>query len=152
MSLILSGDPRLDPQENLLLKSMITCFGMQCTNMPSTRLQDKNRGRLSSQIKLIILMTLTMNLEKITRMIQRKMIHLHIQFFNPLSTLLTLRNNPKSLFPCQLWGEFPEATKQMIINYNKKIKVANAGLHFNGGNTKPKSTLGQSNPNPQPSS
>ena len=34
----------------------------------------------------------------------------------------------------------------MIIDYNKNIKVANARPHFNGGNKKPKPTLGQSNP------
>ena len=49
-------DPRQDPQENLLLKSSMTCFGMQHTSMTSTSLQDKNRGRLSSHIELIILM------------------------------------------------------------------------------------------------
>ena len=37
----------------------------------------------------------------------------------------------------------------MIIDYNKNIKVANPRLHLNGGNTKPKSTLGQSNPKHQ---
>ena len=37
----------------------------------------------------------------------------------------------------------------MIIDYNKKMKVANPAPQFNGGNTKPKSTLGQSNPKPQ---
>ena len=63
MSLILSGDPRQDLQENLLLKSIMTCFGMQHTSMTSTTL---HRGRLSSHTKLIILMNLTMNLEKIT--------------------------------------------------------------------------------------
>ena len=80
-------------------------------------------------------------------MIQRKMIHLHIQFFNPPSTLLNLRNPPK-FYSLQLWGDFPAAAKQMIINYNEKIKVPNPRPHFNGSNTKPKSTLGQSNPSP----
>ena len=36
------------------LKFIMTCFGSQHTNMISTRLQDKNRGRLSSNIKLIL--------------------------------------------------------------------------------------------------
>ena len=58
-------------------------------------------------------------------MIQMKMFHFHTQFFNPLSTLLNQRNPPKFFISCQLWGEFPEAAKQMIIEYNKKIKVAN---------------------------
>ena len=55
----------------------------------------------------------------------------------------------KVLILHQLWGEFPEAAKQMIIDYNKEIKVANPRPLSNGGNTKPKSTLGQSNPKPQ---
>ena len=48
MSLIPCGYPRQDPQENLLLKSIMTCFEMQHTNMTPTSLQDKTRGRLSS--------------------------------------------------------------------------------------------------------
>ena len=66
MPLIPSRDPRQDPQESLLLQSIMTCFGMQHTRMTSTSLHDKNRRRLSSHIKLIILMNLTMNLEKIS--------------------------------------------------------------------------------------
>ena len=37
----------------------------------------------------------------------------------------------------------------MIIDYNEKMKVPNLRPHFIGGNTKPNSTLGQSNPQPQ---
>ena len=55
----------------------------------------------------------------------------------------------KVFIPYQPWREFPEAAKQMIIEYNKKIRVANRRPHFNGGNTIPQSTLGQSNPKPQ---
>ena len=36
----------------------------------------------------------------------------------------------------------------MIINYNIKIKDANLRTNINSDNTKPKSTLGQSNPTP----
>ena len=31
----------------------------------------------------------------------------------------------KVFIPYQLWGVFPEEAKQMIIDYNKKIKMAN---------------------------
>ena len=55
----------------------------------------------------------------------------------------------KVFIPYQLWGDFPEEAKQIIIDYNRKIKVANPKPHFNGGNTKPKSTLGQPNPKSQ---
>ena len=55
----------------------------------------------------------------------------------------------KAFISHQLWGDFSEATKQMIIDYNRKIKVPNPRPHFNGGNPKPKSTLEQSNPKPQ---
>ena len=37
----------------------------------------------------------------------------------------------------------------MIIDYNKKIRVPNPRPHFNGGKTKPKSSLEQPNPKPQ---
>ena len=55
----------------------------------------------------------------------------------------------KVLVPYQHWGKFPEAAKQMIIDYNEKIKVANPRPPFNGGIINRKSTLGQSNPKPQ---
>ena len=55
----------------------------------------------------------------------------------------------KVFIPYQLWGDFLEAAKQMILDYNKKIKVTNQKPHFNGGSTKPKSTLGQSSPKSQ---
>ena len=55
----------------------------------------------------------------------------------------------KVFIPYQLLGDFPEAAKQMIIDYNEKINVANPRPHFNCGNNKPKSTLGQSNPKPR---
>ena len=37
----------------------------------------------------------------------------------------------------------------MIIEYNKIIEVVNPRPHFNGGNTRPTSTVRQSKPNPQ---
>ena len=37
----------------------------------------------------------------------------------------------------QLCGELPEAAKQMVIEYNKKIKVVSPKPHFNGGNSRP---------------
>ena len=49
----------------------------------------------------------------------------------------------------QIQEDFPEAAKQMIIDYNKKMKVPNLRPHFIGGNTQQNSTLGQSNPQPQ---
>ena len=45
MSLIPSGDRRQDPQESLLLKSTMTCFGMQHTSMTPTSLQDKKQRK-----------------------------------------------------------------------------------------------------------
>ena len=33
------------------------------------------------------------------------------------------RKPTKDFIPYQLWGELPEAAKQMVIEYNKKIKV-----------------------------
>ena len=55
----------------------------------------------------------------------------------------------KVFIPYQLWGELPEAAKQMVIDYNKKIKVVSPKPYFHGGKPKPKPTLGKPNPNPQ---
>ena len=55
----------------------------------------------------------------------------------------------KVSIPYQLWQDFPEAAKQMIIDCNKKIKMPNPRPHLNGGNNQPKATLLQSNPKPQ---
>ena len=46
MFLILFEDPRLVPQESLLLKSTMTCYGKQPINMTSTMLQGKRKHKL----------------------------------------------------------------------------------------------------------
>ena len=60
-----------------------------------------------------------------------------------------LKKPTKVIIRYQLWGDFPEATKEILIDCKKKIKAPNPRLHFNGGNTKPKSNLGQSNLKPK---
>ena len=40
----------------------------------------------------------------------------------------------KVFMPYQVSGEFPEAAKEQIFDYNKKSKVANPRPHFNGQN------------------
>ena len=82
-------------------------------------------------------------------MIKSKMNLHHTQSFNLPSILLHLRNLPKFLFPHQLWGEFPEAAKQMVIEYNKKIKVVSPKPHFHCGKSKPNPTLHKPNSNLQ---
>ena len=42
----------------------------------------------------------------------------------------------KVFIPYQLWGEFPEAAKHMVIEYNKKMKVVSPKPHFKGGKSK----------------
>ena len=66
-------------------------------------------------------------------------------YFNPTGP----KKPTKVFIPFQLWGDFLEAAKQMTIDYNKKIKVPNQRPYSNGGNNKPKPTLGKSNPKPQ---
>ena len=55
----------------------------------------------------------------------------------------------KVFIPYQLWGELPEPAKQMVIEYNKKIKVVSPKLHLNGGKSEANPTLGKPNPNLQ---
>ena len=59
-------------------------------------------------------------------MIILKMNLSHTQF------LLNLKGPPKLLFPIEIWGGLPEAAKQMIIEYNKKIKVTSPEPYLNG--------------------
>ena len=144
MSLILCGDPKQDQQENSLLMFIMIYFGMQLINMTATKLQNKHRERPSFLIKMIHVMILIMILKKKTlQMIKIKMSLHHTQSFNLPSILLHLRNLPKFLF--QFWGEFPEAAKQMVIEYNNKIKVVSPKPHFHGGKPKPNTTLGKPN-------
>ena len=67
-----------------------------------------------------------------------RMILHHTQFFNLISTFLNLKNLPSFLSANQLWGDFPEVAKKLIIEYNKKVKVVNPKSF--GGNPKPKPT------------
>ena len=60
----------------------------------------------------------------------------------------TAPKKPTKVFiPYQLWEEFPEAAKQMVIEDNIKIKVVSPKPHFHG--SKPSPTLGKPNSNPQ---
>ena len=59
------------------------------------------------------------------------------------------RKPTKVFIPYQLWGEFPEAAKQMVIDYNKTIKVVSPKPYSHGGKPKPDPSLDKPNPNPQ---
>ena len=139
MFLILFGDQRLVPQDYLLLKSTMTSSGMQPINMISTVMQGKRKGKLSFHNKLIHLMNLTMILEKTPHLIKTMMILPHTQSFDLLSTLLNIKQPTKIIIPNQLGEEFPEAWKNLIIEYNKKVKVADPKSY--GGNPEPKTSL-----------
>ena len=55
----------------------------------------------------------------------------------------------KGYIPYQLWGEFPEAENQKMVEYNKTIKVVSPKPHLNGGKSKPNPTSDKPNSNPQ---
>ena len=80
MFLILFGDQSLVPQGSLVLKSTMTCSGMQPINMISIMLQGKSKGKLSFPNKLIYLMNLTMIMEKTSHLIKTRMIIPYTQF------------------------------------------------------------------------
>ena len=61
--------------------------------------------------------------------------------FNPSAP----KKSTKTFIPYEIWGGLPEAAKQMIIEYNKKIKVTSPKPYLNGGKTKPNPTLGKPN-------
>ena len=125
-------------------------FGIQPINMTSTKLQNKHRERPSFPIKMIHVMIFNMILKKKIQ----QLIKIHDEP-SPYSVFQSSFNSsapkePTKVFiPYQLWGEFPEAVKQMVIEYNKKIDVVSPKPHFNGGKSKPNPTLGKPNSNPQ---
>ena len=149
MLLIPCEDPRQVPQESLSLKVIMTCIGMQHTNMISTRLQDKNRGRLSSHIKFILFDEPDHEFGEDNLNDSDEVNPSPYSVFQSSINSTEPKKPTKVFIPYQFWREFPEAAKQMNIDCNKRINVANPRPHFNGGNTKTKSTLGQSNPNSQ---
>ena len=138
MCLILYGDPKQDQQENSLLKFIMIYFGMQFINMISIKLHNKHRERPSFPIKMIHVMILNKILKKkkILQLIKIKMNLFHTQFSNPPLILLHLRNI-QFFYSMSTLGELPEAAKQMVIDYNKKIKVVGPKPYLNGGNSKP---------------
>ena len=69
--------------------------------------------------------------------------------FQSSSNLTGPKTATKVLIPSQLWGQFSEAMKQMVIDYNKKIKVVGPKPYSHGGKPKSKPILGKPNPNPQ---
>ena len=150
MSLILCGDPKQDQLENSLLIFTMTNFGMQLINMTSTKLQNKHREWLSFPIKMIHVMILNMILEnKNLQMDQNQDQPSPYSVFQSSFNSTAPKKPTKVFIPYQLWREFPEAAKQMVIEYNKKIKVVSPKPHFHGGKSKPNLTLGKPNSNPQ---
>ena len=93
----------------------------------------ERKGKILFPNKLIHLMNLTMILEKTPHWIKTMMVLPHTQSFNLLLTLLSLKNLPRFLFPTNFGGEFSEATKKLIIEYDKRVKVVNPKPYFNGG-------------------
>ena len=55
----------------------------------------------------------------------------------------------KSFLPPNTWETFPESTKQMNIEHNKKVKLNNPTPYPSGSKTKPNPTLGKPTPAPQ---
>ena len=147
MFLILFGDPRLVLQESLLLKSTMTCTGMLPINMISTILQGERKDKLSFPNKLIQFDKSDHDPGEDNPLNQDE------DDSSPYSIIQSSFNSPgpqqpTSIFiPNQLWGEFPELAKKLIIEYNKKVKVRNPKPF--GGNPKPKPTLSKPNPKPQ---
>ena len=121
MFLILFGDPRLIPQESLLLKSTMTYFGMQYINMTSTMLQDTRKGNFSFLNMMIHLMNLIMIGGQPSYLIEKRMIHLHIQFLNLLSILLNLNILPR--FLSQISSGESCWRLQRSLSLNTKIRL-----------------------------
>ena len=98
---------------------------------------------------MIHVMILNMILKKkILQLIKIKIISPYSVFQSSFNS--SAPKKPTKVFiPYQLWGEFPEAANQMVIEYNKKIKVVSLKPHFNGGKPKPNCILGKPNRSPQ---
>ena len=65
-------------------------------------------------------------------------------FQSSSSNLTETKRDTKTDIHPQLWRQFPESVKHMVIDQNKKIKVVNPKSFSHGGKPEPKP-----NPNPQ---
>ena len=129
---ILFEDPRLVPQGSLLLKSTMTCSGMQPINMISPILQGKKwQAFISQQVdsfdesdhgKLIHLMNLTMVLEKTAYVIKMRMIIPHTQFFILLSVFLSLKNLPRFFSLINLGECFLRLQRSLSFSTRRMLK------------------------------
>ena len=148
MPMILCGDPKQDQQENSLLKFIMIYFGMQLINMISTKLQNKHREAfISHHYDPCDNFEHHPEEEDSTNDQNRDEPSLYSVFQSSFNS--TAPKKPtKGFVPYQLWGEFPEAAKQMVIEYNKNIKVDSPKPHFHGGKPKPNPTFGKPYPNP----
>ena len=66
-------------------------------------------------------------------------------FLNPSAP----KKSTRIFNPYEIWGGLADAAKQMIIEYNKKVKVTSPKPYLNGGKPKPNPTLGKLNSTPQ---
>ena len=147
MFLILFRDPRLVPQESSLLKSTMTYSGIQHINMTSTMRRTKiSQAFISQQVDSFD--ESNPDHGEDTLLDKEEDDSSPYSIFQSSFNYPDLKNLPR-FFPNQLRGEFPEAAKKLLIEYNKKVKVVNPKQHFNGGNPKPRPTLGEPNPMPQ---
>ena len=142
MSSIPSGDPRQDPQENLLCEVYYDMLWNAAYQ------HDLNKSAGQKQRKAFISHQVDPLDESEHEFGEDNLNDSEEDDPSPYSVFQSSSNStepkkPTKVFiPYQLWGDFPKATKQMIIDYNKKKRVPNQRPHFNGGNTKPKFTLG----------
>ena len=95
---------------------------MQHINMTSTMQQGTRKDRFSFLNRLIHLMNLILILVKTPFLIKKKMILPHIQFFNLLTILLTLKNLPRFLSLINFVVSFLRLQRSLSLNTTRMLQ------------------------------
>ena len=144
MFLILCGYPRLNLQEGLLFEVYCDVLWNAAYQHDLNNAAGKNKRQAFISQKVVSFDESERDLREDTPLDQDE------DDSSPYSIFQSSFNSPepqkptKIFIPSQLWGEFPEAAKKLIIEHNKKVKVVIPKPFI--GNPKPKPTLGKPNP------
>ena len=149
MSLILCGDPEQDQQENSLLRFTMIYFA---------RTGSTGKFTLEIYYDLLWKAAYQHDLNKATKQTQRKAFISHqndpcddfeydpeeedsavdqsqdkpspYSVFQSSFNSSASKKPTKVFIPYQLWAEFPEVAKQMVIEYNKKVQSGQSQTTF----------------------
>ena len=115
MFLILFGDLRLVPQESSLLESTMTYLVCRMSPQQCCGTQEKIGFHFSTNSGPDPAEDTLLDRDEVDSS--------PYSSFKSCFNSLELQNPTESFVSMQIWGEFPEAAKKLIIEYSKEVKV-----------------------------